>query len=419
MANISIHKAPEQYVVLPFFITSGIFFLIFTVLIVITGRGLFGHHFQPKVLAIVHSLALGWGTMVIYGAAYQLVPVIFERPLSSSRLAFSTYILLTLGTCLLIYSFWHFKIGLLMCLGGLLITFSSYLYFYTLWMTTKDVEHLFELRLYFTLSAFWLCFTTTLGLLLAINLFHGFLTKSHLDILKLHAHVGIVGWFLQLILGAGAKMLPMFLLGRSAKTKWLYVSIILINLGLVLFLLDGYTHPVGLRSLIFGGIVLLGVICWAVFIVDCYIHRARKILDIPMKHSFISFLSLLFAFFTLPMVVQQQFGSWVNLYFVWLFLGWITGLILGMTFKTLPFMIWNWHYKDLNGTKKIPMPKELYSQRLLSIQYYLYLLALFVMGIAVDFKLKWLLYCAAWTWVALAVVYVLNIVKVVFHRRTL
>ena len=242
---------------------------------------------------------------------------------------------------------------------------------------------------------------------------------SHLDILKLHAHVGIVGWFLQLILGAGAKMLPMFLLGRSAKTKWLYVSIILINLGLVLFLLDGYTHPVGLRSLIFGVIVLLGVICWAVFVVDCYIHRARKILDIPMKHSFISFLSLLFAFFTLPMVVQQQFGSWVNLYFVWLFFGWITGLILGMTFKTLPFMIWNWRYKDLNGTKKIPMPKELYSQRLLSIQYYLYLLALFVMAIAVAFKFKWLLNCAAWTWVALAVVYVFNIVKVVFHRRTL
>ncbi|MGJ1455464.1 MULTISPECIES: hypothetical protein [Sphingobacterium] len=417
MAHIAIHKSPDAYAVLPFFITAGIFFLLFSFLLVFSGGQLFGHHFQPKVLAIVHSLALGWGTMVIYGAAYQLVPVIFERSLRSSKLAFFSYILLTSGTCVLIYSFWYFKIGLLMCVGGLLITLSSYLYFYLLWMTTKDVEHLFELRLYFTFSAFWLCFTTTLGLLLAINLAHGFLTKSHLDILKLHAHVGIVGWFLQLILGAGAKMLPMFLLGQSTKTKWLYVSVILINLGLVLFLLDGYSHPVGLRSLTFGAIVLLGVVCWAVFVVDCFVHRARKVLDIPMKHSFISFLSLLFAFLTLPMVVRQESGNWVNLYAVWVFFGWLTGIILGMTYKTLPFMIWNWRYKDLNGIKKIPLPKELYSQRLLSIQYYLYLVALVVMAVAVAGRFRWALYCAAWLWAALAAVYVVNVGKVVFHQR--
>lgn len=88
MAHIAIHKSPEAYAVLPFFITAGIFFLLFSFLLVFSGGQLFGHHFQPKVLAIVHSLALGWGTMVIYGAAYQLVPVIFERSLRSSKLAF-------------------------------------------------------------------------------------------------------------------------------------------------------------------------------------------------------------------------------------------------------------------------------------------------------------------------------------------
>ena len=416
MAHINIQKGPEQYVVLPFFITAGIFFLIFSFLLVFTGGQLFGHHFQPKVLAIVHTLALGWGTMLIFGAAYQLVPVIFERPLSSSSWAFVSYLLLTLGSCLLIYSFWHFKVGLSMCFGGMLVTFSSYLYFYIVWNTTKDVEQLFELRLYFTLSAFWLCFTTTLGLLLAINLTHGFLTKSHLDILKLHAHAGLVGWFLQLVLGAGAKMLPMFMLGRSTKIKLLYASVILINLGLVLFLLDGYAHPVGFRSLIFAAVVLSGVLCWSVYVLDCFKHRARKVLDIPMKHSIISFLNLMLAFLSLPMVVQQESGNWVNLYAVWIFLGWITGIILGMTFKTLPFMIWNWRYNDLNGIKKIPMPKELYSQQILSMQYYLYLLGVFVMIIAVMSKVHWLLHCAAWIWVALAVSYVANVAKVVFHK---
>ena len=108
MAHITIQKGPEQYVILPFFITAGIFFLIFSFLLVFTGGQLFGHHFQPRVLAIVHTLALGWGTMLIFGAAYQLVPVIFERPLSSSSWAFVSYLFLTLGSCLLIDSFWLF-----------------------------------------------------------------------------------------------------------------------------------------------------------------------------------------------------------------------------------------------------------------------------------------------------------------------
>ncbi|WP_353134714.1 hypothetical protein [Pseudopedobacter sp.] len=417
MADISINKAPQGYVVIPFFITAAFFFLAFSVLLLTTGSQIWGHYFQPKVLAIVHTLALGWGTMIIFGAAYQLVPVIFERSLSHPKLAFLSYLFLTSGTCLLIHCFWNFNIGWMMIMAGSFITLSSYLYFYIVWMTTKDSVHSFELNLYFMLSAFWFCFTTTVGLLLAINLAYPYIEKNHLDILKLHAHIGIVGWFMQLIFGAGAKMIPMFLLGKSKKRKLLYSSIILINLGLLLFLADGYKNQVSMRSLVFGGMIFSGSVCWLIYIMDCFQSRARKHVDIAMRHVLISIVCLLLAFVNLPWVINQEAGNWVSLYVVWIFLGWITGIILGMTFKTLPFIIWNIRYKDLNGSPHFPMPKDLYSQRLLQMQYYTFILSILFTAIALAFKSHVLFEIVTWFWVVLSVVYMLNVGKIIKHMR--
>ena len=46
-----------------------------------------GHYYQPRVLALTHTVTLGWITMSILGASYQLIPMVLERPLWSERLA--------------------------------------------------------------------------------------------------------------------------------------------------------------------------------------------------------------------------------------------------------------------------------------------------------------------------------------------
>ena len=51
------------------------------------GAELAGHYYHPRLLALTHVLALGWITLAIFGATYQLVPVVIERPLWSDRLA--------------------------------------------------------------------------------------------------------------------------------------------------------------------------------------------------------------------------------------------------------------------------------------------------------------------------------------------
>src|SRR5215467_10130629 len=62
-------------------------FLAATAGIVWLAPDLAGHYYHPRVLALTHTVTLGWITIAIMGASYQLVPVVLERPLWSARLA--------------------------------------------------------------------------------------------------------------------------------------------------------------------------------------------------------------------------------------------------------------------------------------------------------------------------------------------
>jgi len=415
-ADISIGKAPHPLAVLPFYGTGAGFFAALAVLLFMTAGELTGHHFNPHVLAIVHTAALGWGTMVIFGAAYQLLPVICERDLYSVALAVASYVLLTVGTILLVWSFWVFEVGALMITGGSLVVVAALLYTVNTCATAALHQNSSVQRAFIVSSALWLLITVIIGLLLAINLRVTFIPRNHLDMLKLHAHAGLVGWFLQLITGVSTKLVPMFLLGKSKREWLLYAALVLQNIGLVLFLADGYFNPITAKMLIYAGIVALGTIAWLVYLADAYRNRLRRKVELLMKHTAVSFACLAVGFVLLPMAYYFTDTRWVSLYGTFLFLGWITAIILGKTFKTLPFIVWSSHYRHLTGKVKVPLPKQLYSERLTVYQFYLYLAAfvLLVAGMIADYMP--LIRVALVLWMILAAVYAANVAKIIFHK---
>ena len=416
MANTSMGTASGCFTVLPFYGTGAVFFMVLSILLLFASSELTGHYFNPHLLAIVHTAALGWGTMVIFGAAYQLLPVICERDLYSIPMAFASYLLLTVGTALLIWSFWKFDTGMAMIVGGALVVLAALLYAINACCTTFSYAQDTICKYFIVSSALWLVITTTIGLLLAINLGHTFIPRNHLDILKLHAHAGLAGWFLQLVTGVSIKLVPMFLLGKSSKNKLLYAALFLQNIGLLLFLADGYFNPIDGMMLSYAAIVALGVVAWLFYLYDAYRNRIRKRVGILMQHTGISMVCLLSGLALLPVTYYTAATKWTALYGAFLFLGWITAIILGKTFKTLPFIVWSKHYGKINGMVKVPLPKALYSERLTVYQFYLYLSAfiLLVIGMAVD----WLplIRTALSLWVVLAAVYVINVAKVIFHK---
>ena len=417
MAGININKAPKNSVVLPFYGTGAIFFLALTLMLFISPTALEGHYFQPHLLAIVHTAALGWGTMIIFGASYQLLPVICERDLYSPSLALLSYLSLTFGAVLLILSFWLFRTGMIMIGGGSLILMAALLYLVNAWKTAGSCKKYSVQRCFIISSAIWLVLTGSAGLLLAINLRYPFIPGNHLETLKLHAHAGLAGWFLQLIAGVSTKLIPMFLLGRSDKEKLLRWAFLLQNAGLILFIGDGCRNGITGRSLFYEMLVAAGVIVWLLYLYDVYMNRVKKKIDSQMKYVLVSILALLISLLLIPAIYYSGDHRRAIVYGVFVFPGWISAIILGMTFKTLPFIVWNERYKNMNGRAKIPMPKQLYNENVLDWQFrgYIAALPLLAMGILLHSRIMIRISCVIW--VLVAGLYTYNVAVVIFHKR--
>jgi hypothetical protein len=414
MSDINIGKAPPPKAVIPFYATGALFFVVLCVLLFLSAGDLTGHYFSPHVLAVVHSAVLGWGTMIIFGAGYQLMPVICEGDLYSPVLAVLSYIALTLGAVILVTSFWFFWVGWPMIMGGALVVTAAVLYavnvYHTSWQCNRQSAK------FIVSSAAWLLFTVVLGLLLAINLRFPFIPMSHIDVLKLHAHAGLVGWFLQLITGVSAKLVPMFLLGKSGKDKLLKYAFYCQNGGLVLFLADAYFNGITGRGLLYELIILVGTVAWVLYLADVYHNRVRKKTDWQMKHTALSFVCLLGAFVVLPLLYGSNDKRWAMVLGALLLMGWITGIILGKTFKTLPFIVWNNKFRLLNGKVKVPMPKHLYKEQLVQYQFWFFLIALLLLVVGISLACVVLIRVAMAVWIITAGLYVYNVSLVLFYK---
>ncbi|HYK56546.1 MAG TPA: cytochrome C oxidase subunit I, partial [Flavisolibacter sp.] len=110
------HKA-----VLPFYVYAALSFLAATVLLLFSTNAFTQHYFHPHTLAITHTMALGWGTMIILGASHQLVPVLIEARLFSNLLAYVSFALAAVGIPLLVYSFFKFQFNWTALTGAILI----------------------------------------------------------------------------------------------------------------------------------------------------------------------------------------------------------------------------------------------------------------------------------------------------------
>lgn len=416
MADISIGKAPANSAILPFYATGAVVFVILCTVMVLNPEVFTGHYFSPHLLTIVHLAALGWGTMIIFGAAYQLLPVICEQDLYSERWASFSWYTLTAGVALLTTTFWNLNTGWIMISGGILIVFSVFLFAVNVLKTSNICSKYSIQKLFISSSAIWLLITVVIGLLLAINLSIPFFEKEHLQILKLHAHAGLGGWFLQLITGVSTKLVPMFLLGKSTKEKLLKFAFIFQNLGLILFLLDGYFFGISYRSLLYAALVFTGILSWLLYLYDAFKNRLRKKIELLMKHSFLSFLCLIISLLMIPMVYYSQGYQWTMLYGTLLFMGWITSIILGKTFKTLPFIIWNGHYKHLSGKVKVPLPKHLYSEKLTIWQFRIFIAALLVLATGIIAQYLPVIRIGLLLWLAVSVLYCVNVFKLLLHK---
>lgn len=358
--------------------TAAAAFFVLAVLMLCSVPSFTGHYFQPHTLAMTHLAALGWGTMMIFGASHQLIPVVAEAPLFSETLAKICYILLLPGVVLISVSFWSFSLGAGLQAGAFLVLASAVLYALNVWRTLRRA-HKRSMAADCSLTAsWWLVLTAALGTLLVFNLRYAFLPQEHVYYLKVHAHLGIAGWFLLLVMGVASRLIPMFLLSHREPGWELRLAYFAVNGALLAWLLMALAlHTERWWPLPALG-VLAGVAAFGRFIYRAWQGAIRRKLDAAMRLSLIGlgFMGLPFVLLGIlaflgtggPAMTRFSLGYGVSI-----FAGFLTAIILGQTFKTLPFIVWMQRYKHRVGREKTPLPKDLYRERWVRYQLIAYL----------------------------------------------
>ncbi|MEO5966808.1 MAG: cytochrome C oxidase subunit I [Ferruginibacter sp.] len=405
--------------IIPFYSYAAICFLISAIILFISSSYFTGHYFQPKILALTHLMALGWGTMMILGASHQLIPVLIQESLYSTKLAYLCFVFAALGIPLLVYGFYTFNLGTNAKAGGILINLAVVVYIINIAKSfSSDKKENIHALFIFTASI-WLLLTTSIGLLLLYNFTENILPQSSLYYLSIHAHFGIGGWFLLLIIGVGSRLIPMFMISKFQNIKLLRTIYYLINIGLVTFVIS-FTFPKIIPAFIPAILITFAIGTFIFYCRSAYLQRIRRKVDMPVKISLLSLAMVVLPIVILIVIVMFSINSnnqnIILAYGFCVFFGWITSLILGMTFKTLPFIIWNKAYKNNKVKGKNLDPKTLFNQNIFNVMAIIYITGFLIFLFGIIFYKLVLLQAGSLLLILTALLYNWNVIKLIMHK---
>jgi hypothetical protein len=317
-----------------------------------------GHYYHPRVLALTHIVTLGWITMSILGASYQLIPVVLEQSLWSESLARWQLGVLLVGAIGMVAHFWIGTWAGLACAAALmglgvsmhLINVAASLRGFERWTFTACLVALGQVGL---------ALTVLFGAALAVNHVWPFLPGELFSALHAHVHLALAWWIAPMLMGISARVFPMFLLSPEPR---------------------GWPGPLQLYGLLLGApvlvaglvaapaLVLAGALALAaaavghvVWVIAMARGRRRPGLDWGLRFILTGsgFLPLGTAL-GLALALDLLSGPRIALaYAVLLLGGWVSLSIVGMMLKIVPFLVWYRVYSPLVGRRQVPILAEL------------------------------------------------------------
>lgn len=293
--------------------------------------------YQPRILALTHTFTLGWISSAIMGVMYRVVPAMTKRPLRFPRLArwqFGLYIFSATGLMT------HMLIGAWppTWMAAAVIVLSVVFFAMNMWHCLGPAWHRSAAETGMCLSIMFLLLAATLGMLLALDKSRGFLSGNVLTNLAGHAHLAALGWVSLTICSVSYRMAPAFLLSELTLPRvavWQVYGLAVGVAGLAMALL-GWIPGTTVWSVV----ILLALLTY-VGILQTLMRNRRIPIDWTMRHALAGVVCLLLAvglgFSLLWIDPDSVLGNRVaGAYGVLGLLGWVTNLIIGMSFKLFP-----------------------------------------------------------------------------------
>lgn len=367
--GLSLENAPPLWVPLAFFATAPLALIVAGSLLASYGEYAIGTGYSSITLAIAHLGTLGFLTLVMMGALYQLTAVVAGSPVGRIRLGHAVYALFVIGV-----------VGLIGGLAG----GSPRLVFWAIALITPAVllfvipigralhrapaRNETVIGMMAALLAFFL--TALLGLWMAHG--HGgmrFPGPRGLFI-QVHLSVGLLGWVGGLIVAVSWQVLPLFNLSppvAPAARRWIAglatAGALLPVVVLALFYLGALGDSDARASQIAAVAAIPAVVAvWAIHpLVTLRSLRARRRRRADPSLLFWN-TGLLVAPVCALVAVLAYFSSaprW-SVLLGWLVLvGWAGMIIHGMLGRIVPFLVWLHRFAPRAGEPGVPSAREL------------------------------------------------------------
>jgi len=374
--SIATAYSPPFRIVVKYFVAAIFSFVLLNFMLLINYQDINGHHFQPKILSITHIATLGFITMTIFGAMFQLVPVVLEVKLFSALLAELQFWIYLLGITGLVFKFWYFSSSLSFTLPAIFLNLAIFIFAFNIIASMTKVKIWNITGIYLASAIFWLVITAIAGLLLAINLDHPYIKIDHLQYLKLHANVAFIGWVTMVVMGVSFKLIPMFTLSHGYKLELAKWALGLINFGLLGINWIMHYPDTEFYILIFGTAIFIGLILYLIQIYIIFKKRIRKKLDIGLKFSAIALVMLGFSTllgFSFLFFEYEYKPNLTLIYGFMIIVAYISTLIVGQMYKIVPFLVWYHKYSSKVGIENVPMLKDMFNENLAEYNLFLML----------------------------------------------
>ena len=343
---------------LSYLVTATVAFVVAALALPWLAPALAGHYYQPRVLALTHTVTLGWITLTIMGASYQIVPIVLGRPIWSERLARWQLALTAGGIGGLVG---HFFIGewagLLWAAG--LVTVGVSLHLVNAILSVRGLAAwTFTARLV-ALAHVGLGLTAVYGTLLGLDKIVRFLPGSLFPNLHAHVHLALLGWVLPMVIGVAARVYPMFLLAREPAGWPGRVQLWGLGLGVPAVVLGILFSRALLAA---GALAVAAAVLAHVSWVHAMVRGSRRpVLDWGLRFVLTGALALVpVTGLGLALALDVLAGPRVALGYATLALGaWASLTIAGMMLKIVPFLVWYRVYGPRAGREPVPSLPDL------------------------------------------------------------
>ena len=379
--NLATEMAPPFVLVAHYFIAGALFYMVASFILPFYASEINSFFLSPAIASLMHLYLLGFIMMIIFGAMYQLIPVVLEIPLFSKDFAYIQFYLFVIG--IIIFSIALGVEGYIKMLpyGALLMYISMLIFIANVFLTYKNLERWSITAKYILVSNIFLLIGISVGFYMALDLIYGF-GADIVSLVTLHISTTIGGYILMTIMGVGIILLPMFSLSHGFSEKPINRAFYLLIAGLVLFMISIFSKVASLKYIgifLVGVSVLLGLYqMWLIFTT-----RIRKQNDFWAKNMIASFYSLILSLIILPIAIILKSQTLFILFGFMLFFGFFVYFIIGHIYKILPFLVWYQRYSPLVGKMKVPMLHEMIKDKVADTQFWITTVGIILCSIAI------------------------------------